>query len=148
MGILGVILYILAWICGFISDYTGNQILPYAVAGYLFLFSVGFYSLCFFLAHTFYAETIAESWKWLHSPFQYEVGILHLALVVLGAYSFFDQGFWTATLIVYTITRFGNALVRLFICHRRNTLTMKDLGIHFYLNIIVPITLIVLLGVV
>jgi hypothetical protein len=78
---------------------------------YLLPISVGFGGLLGFAGHTMRADEVAQSIGWpTGNPFQFEVAMTNLAFGVLGLLCImFRNGFWTATILGYSIFLEGAA---------------------------------------
>jgi Family of unknown function (DUF6790) len=59
-----------------------------ALFSYFLLFSIGFFGLYNFVAHTVFAETSARFIGWENSPFQIELGFASLGFAVIGFLAF------------------------------------------------------------
>jgi hypothetical protein len=97
--------------------------------------------------HILAADQVAESIGWPKgSPFQYEVGVANLSFGVLGIMCSWVTGdFWTATVVGYSVFLWGAA-----IGHIREMVTQKNFnpgnaGLVFYMDVLVPAVLYVLL---
>lgn len=109
--------------------------------------SVGFGSLWAFIGHAFLSAQVAASIGWAAgSPFQLEVAFANLAIGTLGILCyFFRDNFWIATVIVSSIFLFGAAYVHLINIINYSNYTVGNAGSIFFMDIIGPLILIVLL---
>lgn len=109
--------------------------------------SVGFGSIWAFIGHAFLSAQVAASIGWAAgSPFQLEVAFANLAIGVLGILCyFFRDNFWTATVIVSSVFLFGAAYVHLINILNFSNYSVGNAGSIFFMDIIGPVILIVLL---
>lgn len=110
----------------------------------LLIYGVGAQTLGCAFVHLFYGETIAQYIGWpAGNPFQKEVGIANLGIGTLGILcGWFDNGFWLATIIMFSIYMGGCA-----IGHIREQLINKNkekgnAGFIFYWDCFMPLILI------
>lgn len=95
--------------------------------------------------HLFSGPEVAKAIGWAPSPFQWEVGLADVSYGVLGVMAgSYGRGFWLATIIAFSVFMLGAAAG-----HVRQMIVAKNFspgnaGIYFWLDVIVPIGLIVL----
>jgi hypothetical protein len=109
--------------------------------------SVGIGSVWAFIGHAFLSAQVAANIGWpAGNPFQLEVAFSNLAIGVLGIMCYWFRGnFWTATVIVSSIFLMGDAIVHLMNMVQYSNYAPGNAGAIFYMDIIGPIILIVLL---
>ena len=147
-----LILFVLSFIVAGIHVYrdkhprTGRR-----VAGILLLWllviNVGLGGIWAFLGHTLFAEQVAESIGWpAGNPFQSEVAVANLAVGALGILCYWIRGtFWTAAVIATSIWLLGAATIHVIEIVGAGNYNPGNAGLIFYLDILTPIVLIVLL---
>lgn len=113
----------------------------------LLVIMVGLGSIWAFLGHTFEAAQIAAYIGWPSgSPFQFEVGCTNLAFGVLGILCWkFRDNFWTATIIGLATFYWGAAYGHIMDIINNGNYAPGNAGAPLYLDILIPIILIVLL---
>ena len=95
--------------------------------------------------HMFRGPDVAKSIGWAPSPFQWEVGLADLSYGVLGVMAgSYGRGFWLATIIAFSIFMLGAAAGHVRQMVVAHNFTPGNAGIYFWLDLIVPIGLIVL----
>ena len=111
------------------------------------VFLVGVPGIVGFSGHVFAADQVAESIGWPKgSPFQFEVGMANLSYGVLGiACSWIKGDFWTATVIGYSVFLWGDAIGHVVQMVKEKNFAPGNAGTVFYLDILVPAALYVLL---
>jgi hypothetical protein len=109
--------------------------------------SIGIGSVWAFIGHAFLSAQVAANIGWpAGNPFQLEVAFSNLAIGVLGIMCYWLRGnFWTATVIVSSIFLMGDAIVHLINMMQYSNYAPGNAGAIFYMDIIGPIILIVLL---
>ncbi len=123
-----------------------NKILEIVLLSFLVVM-VGLGSIWTFLGHTFMAAQVAAFIGWpAGSPFQFEVGVTNLSFGILGLLCLkFRDNFWTATIIGITIFYWGAAYGHIQDMIYAGNYAPGNAGIVLYIDIIIPIILIVLL---
>ncbi|MDP3066385.1 MAG: hypothetical protein Q8N08_06560 [Methanobacteriaceae archaeon] len=93
------------------------------------------------------ANTIAAIIGWpAGNPFQSEVGIANLSYGILGLLCWkFRDNFWIATAIAITVFYWGAAYVHLINIAQTGNMAPGNAGFALYIDIIIPIILILLL---
>ena len=110
------------------------------------LFALGFTLIYAFVMHVFYSEMAASSIGWQPSPFQFEVAMADLAIGVLGILSFNASfSFRLATVIAATIYLWGAAAGHFYQMLRFQNFTVGNAGSWFWMDIVVPLVLIICL---
>jgi hypothetical protein len=114
---------------------------------WLLVISVGLASISGFIAHTVFADTTAASIGWpAGNPFQSEVAVANLAVGILGILCYWMRGnFWIASVIGFSIWWLGDAVVHIRSIVVEANYAPNNAGVTFYLDILVPVILIVLL---
>jgi len=116
---------------------------------YLLAFPIGLGGLVGFIGHTMRAGPVAASIGWTAgNPFQYEVAVANLAFGILGILClWFRDGFWTATVIGWSVFMLGAAGVHLHQIHIGQPYAPENAGAILYFNILAPMLVLALLGV-
>lgn len=107
---------------------------------------VGLSALYAFIGHTFAANQVARFIGWpTGSPFQFEVACANLAFGVLGILCIWlRNNFWLATIIGYSTFLWGAAYGHIRDIVEHHNYAPGNAGLVLYLDIFVPILLIVL----
>ncbi len=114
---------------------------------YQLIFSVGLASLLAFVGYTFYPEEVAKALSWNLCPFQNEVANADLGYVALAITSIWLRGhFWTAIVIGRSVWLLGDAVNHLYQRFGLRNMSEGNIGIPFYLDIVIPLTLIILVS--
>jgi len=107
-------------------------------------FAVGFTGLYTFILHAFAPDFTAWTIGWPNSPFQFEVAVADLAFGLLAILSFCaSYGFRLATVIGVTCWLWGDALGHIYQMVVNNNYTFGNAGSWFWLDILLPIILII-----
>ena len=109
MKFIPIVLYIAAWILALMSYRAHPEALLPHVFDYVFLLCVGIRFMWAFLLLCFMPEKIAHMVGREVSHFQYELGMMALALGVLGILCFVYPGLRLATAVVVIIYGLGQA---------------------------------------
>ncbi len=110
------------------------------------LFALGFTGIYTFVMHAFFGSIAASSIGWQPSPFQFEVAMADLAIGVVGILSFNASfGFRLATVIAATIFLWGAAAGHAYQIIMFHNFAVGNAGSWFWIDIIVPLVLIVCL---
>lgn len=141
MSIVPIILFILSFICAFISHHYNHGAFSYELIRYLLLLSVGVQGIWAFIGHFFYAADVAKFFGWKPGPFQQEVSFALLSYGVLGVMSYFFEGVWLGAILGITIFLFGAAYTHAMEMIRHKNFKVGNAGPIFYLDLILPITL-------
>jgi hypothetical protein len=114
---------------------------------WLLVITVGMASIFGFIGHTVFADSIAASIGWpAGNPFQSEVAVANLSVGVLGILCYWMRGsFWNATVIGFSIWWLGDAVVHIRSIVVEANYAPNNAGVTFYLDILVPLILIVVL---
>jgi hypothetical protein len=108
------------------------------------LFALGFTGIYGFILHGFFPDLAASNIGWSNSPFQFELAIADLAFGVVGVLSFnASYGFRLATVIVATITLWGDAAGHIDQMIVNHNYTVGNAGSWFWMDIVIPIILII-----
>lgn len=109
--------------------------------------SVGIGSIWAFIGHAFLSAQVAASIGWpAGSPFQLEVAFANLGIGILGILCYwFRDNFWVATVISGSIFLLGAAYVHTINIINYANYAPGNAGTIFYMDIIGPVILIVLL---
>lgn len=147
-----IILTILVALAGLIRNKIKNEPLTRLIIIKTFLLSflvisVGIGSIWAFIGHAFMPVQVAESIGWATgSPFQTEVAFANLAIGILGILCyFFRDNFWVATVIVSSVFLLGAAYVHVINIINYSNHSAGNAGIIFFMDIIGPVILVVLL---
>lgn len=94
-----------------------------------------------FYGHVFMSGSIAAYMGFpAGSPFQFEVGIAHLTLAVLGILCIWIRGsFWIATVIAFSIINFGAAIGHIIQILYHYNFSPGNAGFTLYFEILTPI---------
>jgi hypothetical protein len=114
---------------------------------WLLVINVGLGGMWAFIGHMFFAEQVAESIGWpAGNPFQSEVAVANLAVGALGILCYWIRGnFWTAAVIVTSIWLLGAAAIHVREIVEAGNYNPGNAGLIFFLDILSPLLLIVLL---
>lgn len=125
---------------------TSNRIFEVFLLWFLFIM-VGIGSIWAFMGHVFLADQVAVLIGWpAGSPFQFEVGIANLSFGILGLLCLkFRDNFWTATVIAISVFYLGDAYAHITNIMKTGNMAPGNAGFALYIDILVPIVLIVLL---
>jgi hypothetical protein len=109
--------------------------------------SVGIGSIWAFIGHAFLSAKVAASIGWpAGNPFQLEVAFANLGIGVLGILCYwFRDNFWVATVISSSIFLLGAAYVHTINIINYSNYSPGNAGTIFYMDLIGPAILIVLL---
>ena len=147
-----LILFILSLIVAAVHAYrdtrrrTGGRIAETFLL-WLLVINIGLGGIWAFIGHTVFAGQVAESIGWpAGNPFQTEVAVANLAIGTLGILCCWIRGsFWTATVIETSIWLLGAAVIHLVEIATASNYNPGNAGLIFYLDILSPLLLIVLL---
>ena len=114
---------------------------------YILVIMVGFGGIWAFIGHAFMPDQIAAYIGWpAGSPFQFEVACTNLGFGILGILCFWIRGnFWTATIIGFSVFYLGAAYGHIMDIIKHGNYAPGNAGAPLYLDIILPIVLIILL---
>jgi hypothetical protein len=115
---------------------------------WLLVINTGFGGIFAFMGHTFAADDVARSIGWpTGNPFQTEVAVANLAIGTLGILSYWIRGnFWIAAVIATSIWLLGAAAIHVVEIVNEGNYNPGNAGLIFYMDIIGPLILIVLLA--
>jgi uncharacterized protein DUF6790 len=115
---------------------------------WLLAFALGVTAIFAGLAHLTFPAQIAQRIGWETSPFQREVAFADLGYGVLGVLCIWLRGnFWFATIIMSSIALLGDAYGHIFELVVHNNHAPDNAGLTLYMDIILPVVLILLIGV-
>lgn len=148
-----IILFVLSFIVAGVHIYrdrqsqTGKRIAEILLL-WLLVINTGLGGLYAFMGHTFAANEVAESIGWpTDNPFQTEVAVANLAIGTLGILSYWIRGnFWTAAVIATSVWLLGAATIHVIEMVTAGNYNPGNAGVIFYMDIIGPLFLIVLLA--
>lgn len=125
---------------------TKNRVFEVCLLWFLFIM-VGIGSIWAFIGHVFMADTIAAMIGWpAGNPFQTEVGIANLSFGILGLLSLkLRDSFWIASVTAVSVFYLGAAYVHITDIAQTGNLSPGNAGYALYIDILIPIILIVLL---
>ena len=147
-----IILFVLSFVVGGMhvlmdkQPRTGERVAEILLL-WLLVINTGFGGLYAFSGHVFAADEVAESIGWpTGNPFQTEVGVANLAIGTLGILSYWIRGnFWTAAVIATSVWLLGAAAIHVREMLGEGNYNPGNAGVVFYMDIIGPLLLIVLL---
>ena len=149
---LSLVFLILGLVVGVIHLYLDKQPRTNGRVAQIFLLwylviTVGVLSFLFFISHTLFAKSSAQSIGWpAGNPFQSEVAVANLTIATLGILCYWIRGnFWVATVVAFSVQWLGAAVV-----HIREIVVAQDYapnnaGMTLYMDILIPLILIALL---
>ncbi|HTX61333.1 MAG TPA: DUF6790 family protein [Methanobacterium sp.] len=125
---------------------TVNRAFEVFLVWFLFVM-VGIGSIWAFIGHVFMSDVIAATIGWpAGNPFQLEVGVANLTYGVLGILCLkFRDNFQLATVIAVSIFYLGAAYIHVTNIMQTGNLAPGNAGYALYIDILVPIILIILL---
>jgi hypothetical protein len=116
------------------------------ILSWLLLLPIGLGGLWAGFFHLAYPDVAAKFIGWKDSPFQFEVGMADLAFGVAGCIAFrASYGFKAATVLVNAIFLLGDAIGHVHQMMVAGNFAPGNAGPVFYLDIILPVTTIILL---
>ncbi|QBR71123.1 hypothetical protein CU048_07310 [Beijerinckiaceae bacterium] len=137
------ILFALALICAAIDR---RRPAAARILSWLLLLPIGLGGLWAGFFHIAYPDVAAKFIGWKDSPFQFEVGMADLAFGVAGCVAFrASYGFKAATVLVNAIFLLGDAIGHVHQMMAAGNFAPGNAGAVFYLDIILPVTTIILL---
>jgi hypothetical protein len=117
-----------------------------ALFSYFLLFSIGFFSLYNFIAHTVFAEMSARFIGWENSPFQVELGFASLGFAVIGFLAFRASfKLRLAAIVGPACFLLGAAGVHIHEMVAEHNFAPGNAGVIFYTDILIPLIGFVLL---
>jgi hypothetical protein len=143
MLMLALVLFIVEWLIQKIRGRNNNyEILYHWIA----LLPLGFTALYAFVLHAFLPALAAGTIGWPVSPFQYEVAIANLSIGIIAICSTRQTySFRLATVIASTIWLWGNAIGHMYQMYLNNNFSVGNAGTWFWLDVFIPILLILCL---
>lgn len=128
------------------AERTKNRIIEILLL-WILVVMIGLGSIWAFMGHVFMADMVAAMIGWpAGNPFQLEVGIANLSYGILGLLCWkFRDNFWTATVIAVSTFYLGDAYIHVVNMMQTGNMAPGNAGYALYMDIIVPIVLIVLL---
>jgi len=145
-----VAIYAMSFI-GFLIHYYKVRPISFAktielILLYQLVFNIGFLGLLSFIGLTFMPERAAAELGWTMCHFQQELANVNLGYGIVGILCIWLRGlFWTSTIISASIWLFGDGLHHFANAFWGLNLTPGNIGIIFYTDLIIPITLVALL---
>jgi hypothetical protein len=114
---------------------------------WLLVICVGIASVLTFAGDAFFADKMATSLGWpTGNPFQSLVAVANLSVGVLGILCYWIRGnFWVATVIGFSVWWLGAAAVHIREIVVSANYAPNNAGVTVYMDILVPVVLIVLL---
>lgn len=148
-----IILFVLSFVVAGVHVYrdeqprTGKRLAEILLL-WLLVINTGLGGLYAFMGHTFAANEVAESIGWpTGNPFQTEVAVANLAVGTLGILSYWIRGnFWTAAVIATSVWLLGAAVIHVSEMVGESNYNPGNAGVIFYMDIIGPLFLLVLLA--
>ena len=148
-----IILFVLSFVVAGVHIYrddqprTGGRVAEILLI-WLLVINTGIGGLYAFSGHLFAADEVAASIGWpAGNPFQTEVAVANLAIGTLGILSYWIRGnFWTAAVIATSIWLLGAAAIHVSEMVGAGNYNPGNAGVVFYMDIIGPALLIILLA--
>jgi hypothetical protein len=145
MKFIPIVLYILAWIFALILHraHPGAALWPYLL-DYVFLLCVGIRFMWAFLVLCFMPEKLANMVGRQVSHFQYELGMMALALGVLGILCFVYPSLRLATAVAVIIYGLGQAYG--YVLEMARNQGKNSAGVVAFAGVLISLTLLVGIG--
>jgi hypothetical protein len=148
-----MILFVLSFVVAGVHIYrddqphTGGRVAEILLI-WLLVINTGIGGLYAFSGHLFAADEVAASIGWpAGNPFQTEVAVANLAIGTLGILSYWIRGnFWTAAVIATSIWLLGAAAIHVSEMVGVGNYNPGNAGVVFYMDIVGPALLIILLA--
>jgi len=143
-----ILIFIIIAIC-YLSTYHKHKDparLMNKLVGFYFMWCVGFIALLGFICHMFYPAWTAKFIGWPTSPFQREIALANLAVAV-GAFCAFgpNRGFRWGVFIGYFVFYIGAGINHIVDIFQNADNATGNAGYVLYLDLIMPVVLLVLL---
>ena len=90
-------------------------------------------------------EIVAQSTGWGYSPFLREVGFANISYGILGLLAVRFRNFWAPAIIAYAVFMWGAAAGHIYEIQQNANLSVGNAGTVLYLDILMPLFLIILL---
>jgi hypothetical protein len=106
---------------------------------------IGVGSLFSGLVQVISPEIVAQSTGWGYSPFLREVGFANISYGILGLLAVRFRNFWAPAIIAYAVFMWGAAAGHIYEIQQNANLSGGNAGTVLYLDILMPLFLIILL---
>ena len=106
---------------------------------------IGVGSLFSGLVQVISPEIVAQSTGWGYSPFLREVGFANISYGIVGLLAVRFRNFWAPTIIAYAVFMWGAAAGHIYEIQQTANLSAGNAGTVLYLDILMPLFLIILL---
>jgi hypothetical protein len=106
---------------------------------------IGVGSLFSGLVQVISPEIVAQSTGWGYSPFLREVGFANISYGILGLLAVRFRNFWAPAIIAYAVFMWGAAAGHIYEIQQTANLSAGNAGAVLYLDILMPLFLIILL---
>ncbi|AXV39761.1 DUF6790 family protein [Methanobacterium sp. BAmetb5] len=106
---------------------------------------IGVGSLFSGLVQVISPEIVAQSTGWGYSPFLREVGFANISYGILGLLAVRFRNFWAPAIIAYAVFMWGAAAGHIYEIQQTANLSVGNAGTVLYLDILMPLFLIILL---
>jgi len=106
---------------------------------------IGVGSLFSGLVQVISPEIVAQSTGWGYSPFLREVGFANISYGILGLLAVRFRNFWAPAIIAYAVFMWGAAAGHIYEIQQNANLSVGNAGTVLYLDILMPLFLIILL---
>ncbi|CEL24052.1 putative membrane protein [Methanobacterium formicicum] len=106
---------------------------------------IGVGSLFSGLVQVISPEIVAQSTGWGYSPFLREVGFANISYGILGLLAVRFRNFWAPAIIAYAVFMWGAAAGHIYEIQQNVNLSVGNAGTVLYLDILMPLFLIILL---
>ena len=90
-------------------------------------------------------EIVAQSTGWGYSPFLREVGFANISYGIVGLLAVRFRNFWAPIIIAYAVFMWGAAAGHIYEIQQTANLSAGNAGTVLYLDILMPLFLIILL---
>jgi hypothetical protein len=121
-----------------------NRITELVLLWYLGV-GIGVGSLFSGLVQVLSPEMVVQSTGWAYSPFLREVGFANISYGILGLLAVRFRNFWAPTIIAYAVFMWGAAAGHIYEIQQTTNLSAGNAGPVLYLDILIPLFLIILL---
>ncbi len=143
----GLVMFALAIIASFLQWALDHKTNTYEIFfRWIAFLALGLTGIYAFIIHAFFPELGASTIGWANSPFQFEVAVANLGFGILAIFSFrATYGFRLATVLGNTCWLWGDAIGHIYQMITQHNFTLGNAGSWFWLDIIIPLALIICL---
>jgi hypothetical protein len=146
LGNLGLMMFILALLIIIAQYQFSTLLLAELTFRWIALLPLGITGLYTFVMHAFFGNFTAATIGWANSPFQYEVAMANLAVGLIGILAFkASLGFRKAVTIAAICWLWGDGTGHIYQMITTHNFTAGNAGSWFWLDILVPLTLLICL---